>query len=613
MIGDVPAGTKGDMRSKSLISIFSGLAALLISGAVWGAQAPLPFWSPLTPFETRTLQHIGPARSGDADTLLALALIASGDIRDQKSYDRIKKRVHRFVQTFRSGIRTQTTAYAKGEKLLHAMHAEFFAGEGNGRDGELIDGYDSEQSRVSAIFHHGRFNCISSAMLYVVLARYIDLNVEGVVTAHHAFIQIKGENGRRIEVETTSNKGYGLTHDENFYRTGFTRFSLSRNLSVPTYADYMKRRVLPPYRFIAENMNHQHTVKARMNASNRQRLNEMIGYLDSETAASQLIRLNALTNACIRLVGKKTDAGADRMFSVLDAVLRHVKAREWIDHARPPEIAKIRERIGALHLMLGHLHMKADRFPAARHQYTSALNWARKKDLRQLAKIGRLQSRGAEAFRNQRWKSAIENYQNLLPLFDAGDGKQAGAARENIAAAYWNWANAAREEENWTAAAVRYAAAADWTGHRNTARRAISAKANAEAMNHMQSGEWERAIGKFKTILPRQDDAGRKIVQSNIGAAYINWGNALFNQQAYGAALDKFEAALGMLQGENRNLVMRNIAAAYHNLTLPHLEARQPEKAVAVLKSGIERFPNCAPCQKELQELQRRLKASVVH
>jgi tetratricopeptide (TPR) repeat protein len=613
MIGNAPAGTKGEMRSKSSISILSGLAALLISGAVWGAQTQLPFWSPLTPFETRTLQRIGPARPGDADTLLALALIASGDIRDQKSYDRIRKRVRRFVQTFRSGIGTENTAYAKGEKLLYAMHAEFFAGQGNGRDTELIDGYDSEQSRVSAIFRNGRFNCISSAMLYLVLARYIDLNVEGVVAAHHAFIQIKGENGRLIEVETTSNKGYGLTHDENFYRTGFVRFSLSRNLAVPTYADYMKRRILPPYRFIAENMNHQHTVKARMNTSNRQRLKEMIGYVDSETAASQLIRLNTLTSAGIRLIGKKTDADADRMFSVLDSVLRHVKARDWIDHARQPEIAKIRERISAVHLIMGHLHMKADRFPAARHQYTLALKWARKKDLQQQAKIGLLQSRGSEAFGSQRWKSAIEIYQKLLPLFDAGDGRQISAARENIAAAYWNWANAAREKENWATAALRYAAAGDWTGNRNTARRAISAKANAEAMNHMKSGEWDRAIEKFKTTLSRQDDAGRKIVQANIGAAYINWGNALFNQQAYDTALDKFEAALGVLHGENRNLVMRNIAAAYHNLTIPHLEAQQPEKAVAVLTSGIGRFPSCAPCKKELQDLQRQLKTSVVH
>ena len=598
------------IRSKALISGISWLACLLIAGSVWGDVAPLPFWSPLTPFETRTLHRIEQARSGDADTLLALALIASGDIRDRKGYDRINKRVHRFVQTHRSAIGTENTVYAKGEKLLHAMHADFFAGGGKGRQSELIGGYDAEQSRVSAIFHNGRFNCISSAILYVVLARYFDLNVEGVVTAQHAFIQIRDENGRLIDVETTSGKGFGLTHDEEFYRTGFTRFSLSRDLSVPTYADYLKRRVLPPYRFIAENMNHQHTAKTRMKVSHRLRLYEMIGYLDPDTAASQLIRLKALNNACIRLVDKQTENGADRMFSVLDTVLRHVKARDWIQHTRQPEIAQLWDRIGALHLMQGHLHMKTHRFQAARGQYHLALNWVRKRSLQKQADISLLKSQGYEAFDNQRWAEAIEIYQKLLALSDSVDDKQVGATRENIAAAYWNWANAAGDRKNWAQAAVRYAAVADWTRNRGTARQAASAKANAEAMHLLQNGKWQKAIERFNTLLPRQSETGRKAVQVNIGSAYIKWGNALFSRQAYNAALDKFEAALGVLQRENRDLVLRNIAAVYHNLTIPYLKAKQPEKAVRLLKSAIGRFPTCTPCRQELQDLQKRLKAS---
>jgi hypothetical protein len=41
----------------------------------------IPIWTPLTSFERTTLDHISNAGRADADTLLALYLLASGDIR----------------------------------------------------------------------------------------------------------------------------------------------------------------------------------------------------------------------------------------------------------------------------------------------------------------------------------------------------------------------------------------------------------------------------------------------------------------------------------------------------------------------------------------------------
>jgi len=183
-------------------------------------------------------------------------------------------------------------------------------------------------------------------------------------------------------------------------------------------------------------------------------------------------------------------------------------------------------------------------------------------------------------------------------------------SRENIAAAYWNWANDESGRGNWSAAAGHYATVAKWTRNRETAARAGTARDRAGAMHDMQRKEWGQAISKLKAVLPRQKKGNRKVVRSNIGTAYIEWGNSLFHQQAYGAALDKYEAALGVLQGDSRNLAIRNIAAAYHNLTVPHLKARRIDKAVAIMKTSVRRFPDCTPCQEELQELNRKSKAS---
>jgi len=599
-----------NMRFSPFLIIFGWAIALLLPAGVLCAPSPPPLWSQLTPFEMRILQGIGSARSGDADTLLALAMMASGDVRNQQGYNRVKSRVLNFRRSIQSDIMREPSIYAKGEKLLHAMHASFFVGGKTGGETELVEGYDAEQSQVSSIFRNGRFNCISSAILYMILARYFDLNVEGVVTAHHAFIQIQGENGRIIEVETTSKRGYGLTHDAKFYRDHFARFSLSRNLAVPTYDDYLKRRVLPPYRFIAENMNHQHTSKERMRASDRQRLFEILGYVDSETVTAQLIRLTALSNASIRLLGQPSSHESDRMAAALNPVLQHVKSRDWISRTQQRNIAKIWDRIGTLHLMQGHLLMKVDRYTAAQAQYASAHKWARKKSLQKQAKAGHLKSQGTEAFRKHHWKAAVDAYQQLLPLLDTSDRKQTIATRENIAAAYWNWANSEGDRDNWTAAANHYAAVVEWTHDRKTTAKARSAQARSNAMHHMQRREWAQAIAQFKTMLPHQNKKNKDVVRNNIGSAYIKWGNALFHRQAYSAALDKYEAALEVLQGDGRDLAIRNIAAAYHNLTIPHLKSRQIDKAVAILTSGVHRFPGCQPCREELKELIQKRKAT---
>lgn len=598
------------MRFLSFMMILGWAFALVSPPGSAGAQPHPPLWSPLTSFENHTLERIEAARSGDADTLLALALMASGDMRDQQSYDRVKRRILEFTASIRSDIKRQTSVYARGEKLLHAMHASFFSGGDGGEETELVEGYDSEQSRLSVIFRNGQFNCISSAILYMILARYFDLHVEGVVTAHHAFIQIQDQNGRIIEVETTSKLGYGLIHDADFYKKRFARFSISRNLAVPTYEDYLKRRVLPPYRFIAENMNHQHTGKERMKASHRQRLYEMMGYLDSDTPASQLIRLTALSNACIRLLGKHSAAEAMRMSAVLEPVLQHVKSRGWISRTGEPEISKIWDRISVLHLMQGHLFMKADRYGIAQSQYVRALKWARTKRLQRQARVGHLKSQAYTAFRDQHWNGAVQAYQQLLTLFDPSDHKQTASTRENIAAAYWNWGNSEGDSGDWTEAAERYAAVAHWTLNRDTKAKAKSAQARSKAMLHLQRKEWEQAIGIFKAVLPHQKDGNRKVVRNNIGTAYIQWGNRLFHQQSYDAALDKYEAALGVLEGRDRDLAIRNIAAAYHNMTVPHLKARRVDRAVAILNSGVQRFPDCAPCRDELRKLNRKQAAS---
>ena len=85
-------------------------------------KSGLPFWSELTDFEIQTIQNLHKARKGDPDTLLALAVTASGNKRNFKSFKRIKKRIQRVVEKLRPEIARTKTFRGKGNLLHQAMH-----------------------------------------------------------------------------------------------------------------------------------------------------------------------------------------------------------------------------------------------------------------------------------------------------------------------------------------------------------------------------------------------------------------------------------------------------------------------------------------------------------
>jgi tetratricopeptide (TPR) repeat protein len=71
----------------------------------------------------------------------------------------------------------------------------------------LLRRYDVRQARVDLLLDEGIFNCVSSSVLYLVLARSVGLTVEGVRTTDHAFCTVKVGNST-VDVETTNPYGY---------------------------------------------------------------------------------------------------------------------------------------------------------------------------------------------------------------------------------------------------------------------------------------------------------------------------------------------------------------------------------------------------------------------
>jgi hypothetical protein len=92
---------------------------------------------------------------------------------------------------------------ARGEYVLTFMHRRF------------LKSYLEHQTRLDEIFVSGRYNCVSSAVLYMVLGLSVGLDVDGVMTKDHAFVTVSVPAGR-IDVETTNPYGFDPGNRKEF-------------------------------------------------------------------------------------------------------------------------------------------------------------------------------------------------------------------------------------------------------------------------------------------------------------------------------------------------------------------------------------------------------------
>ena len=83
----------------------------------------------------------------------------------------------------------------RAEKILLFLHEH------------ILKVYDVRQTKVDILLKEGSFNCVSSAVLYLLLCRSIELKVWAVRTADHAFCRVQAGN-TAYDVETTSPAGF---------------------------------------------------------------------------------------------------------------------------------------------------------------------------------------------------------------------------------------------------------------------------------------------------------------------------------------------------------------------------------------------------------------------
>lgn len=445
--------------------------------------SPLAFWMGLTAPEVRALGNRDKAAAGDPAALLDLAIFASGGPRTPSGYDSIHRRVEAFVARVRPDIAAEKTVYRKGLRLHQAMHAEFFPAAAGAASPEAA-GYDFDHSDLAAIFTRRKFNCISSALLYLVLGRHFGLEVQGVAMATHAFVQIGTPEGKVIEVETTSPTGYDWVHDEKFYAQGAAAFFGSRGLAPGTFRDYRERKILEPILLVAHNMNNQHLAPARMPQADRCRVAEARAFLAPLDREAQLNRLDLYNTEYLWLKKRKDFATAEAMWSKVKPVLSGVRAHfsgddgmmnhlawAWFEYAstlnelgRGPEgipyvdssLACVRkgEKQGpavfandvALIQMVAAGRAEKDDFPAAEALLLRYPELARE-DAGFRRTQAWLYSKWAVALWNREdWEGAIAKFERQKEAGGAGERK---GALDNMTNAYLNWAAGFQNRGDW--------------------------------------------------------------------------------------------------------------------------------------------------------------------
>jgi tetratricopeptide (TPR) repeat protein len=111
----------------------------------------------------------------------------------------------------------------RGEYILSFMHKR------------LLKSYSEHQTRLDTLLTDGRYNCVSSAVLYMILAASAGLNVEGVMTRDHAFVTVLA--GREyIDVETTNPYGFDPGSRREFH-DGFGRLTGFAYVPARNYRD----------------------------------------------------------------------------------------------------------------------------------------------------------------------------------------------------------------------------------------------------------------------------------------------------------------------------------------------------------------------------------------
>jgi hypothetical protein len=131
--------------------------------------------------------------------LAEISLWSSGDA-SLSGMEKIKT----IITALSAAINPAVSDKEKAEFILNYMHKN------------VLKSYSLYQTRLDTLLSNGRYNCVSSAVLYVILCKSAGINTSGVITKDHAFAMVHVSE-RDIDVETTNPYGFDPGNRKEFH------------------------------------------------------------------------------------------------------------------------------------------------------------------------------------------------------------------------------------------------------------------------------------------------------------------------------------------------------------------------------------------------------------
>jgi len=104
--------------------------------------------------------------------LAEISLWASGNTANTSDLQRIIT----IAETIKADPDFPASQSAQAEFILNYMHRN------------ILRSYSLHQTRIDTMLSNGRFNCVSSAVLYTILCKAVGIDTSGVITKDHAFV-----------------------------------------------------------------------------------------------------------------------------------------------------------------------------------------------------------------------------------------------------------------------------------------------------------------------------------------------------------------------------------------------------------------------------------------
>ncbi len=169
----------------------------------------------------------------DPGTLVDTALIVSG-LSDQVLQSwRIG--IEAALAPIREAAALKPDPKARAEALLELLHER----------GPFHD-YSATATTLIDVFNQGKFNCVSSAVVYLIAARELGIPCAGVRTSDHAFCSVT-IGGNSIDVETTTTYGF----DPGTKRQFTDAFGKVTGYSYVPPGDYTRRETIDDRRLLS--------------------------------------------------------------------------------------------------------------------------------------------------------------------------------------------------------------------------------------------------------------------------------------------------------------------------------------------------------------------------